>query len=100
MRRGFVLRRIFFARMIHPKWSNPQHQFKPAARMLRPQSSAGGMQDGSSHSGVESRAAARTNLFLAATLISSGAGHPVKIRDLSAPARGSKLRWPWKSGPR
>jgi hypothetical protein len=42
------------------------------------------MQDGSSQSRVESRAAARTNLFLAATLISSGAGHPVKIRDLSA----------------
>ncbi len=42
------------------------------------------MQDGSSHSGVESRAAARTNLFLAATLISAEAGHPVKIRDLSA----------------
>jgi hypothetical protein len=42
------------------------------------------MQDGSSHSGVESRAAARTNLFVAATLIWSGAGHPVKIRDLSA----------------
>ena len=47
--------------------------------MLRPQLSAGGMQDGSSHSGVESRAAARTNLFLAATLISAEAGHPVKI---------------------
>ncbi len=42
------------------------------------------MQDGSSHGGVESRAAARTNLFLAATLISAEAGHPVKIRDLSA----------------
>ena len=42
------------------------------------------MQDGSSHSGVESRAAPRTNLFLAATLFSAGAGYPVKIRDLSA----------------
>jgi len=42
------------------------------------------MQDGSSHNGVESRAAARTNLFLAATLNSAGANHPVKIRDLSA----------------
>ena len=42
------------------------------------------MQDGSSHSGVESRATARTNLFLAATLNSAGANHPVKIRDLSA----------------
>ena len=42
------------------------------------------MQDGSSNGGVESRAAARTNLFLAATLVSAGAGHPVKIRDLSA----------------
>ena len=42
------------------------------------------MQDGSSHSGVESRAAARTNLFLAATVDLAGVGHPVKIRDLSA----------------
>jgi hypothetical protein len=42
------------------------------------------MRDGSSHGGVESRASARTNLFLAATLGSAGANHPVKIRDLSA----------------
>jgi hypothetical protein len=42
------------------------------------------MQDGNSNSGVELRAAARTNLFLAATLNSAGANHPVKIRDLSA----------------
>lgn len=42
------------------------------------------MQDGSSHSGVESRAAARTNLFMAATLNSAGVNHTVKIRDLSA----------------
>ena len=42
------------------------------------------MQGGSSISGVESRAAARTNLFMAATLISAGSSHSVKIRDLSA----------------
>jgi hypothetical protein len=42
------------------------------------------MRDGSSQGGVESRASARTNLFLAATLGSAGANHPVKIRDLSA----------------
>ncbi len=42
------------------------------------------MRDGSSPNGVESRASARTNLFLAATLGSAGADHPVKIRDLSA----------------
>ena len=42
------------------------------------------MQNGSSQSGVESRAAARTNLFLAATVNLAGVEHPVKIRDLSA----------------
>ena len=42
------------------------------------------MQDGNSHGGVELRAAARTNLFMAATLSLAGVGHPVKIRDLSA----------------
>lgn len=52
--------------------------------MLRPQSSASEMQESSSHFGVESRAAARTNLFLAATLNSADGAHPVKVRDLSA----------------
>src|SRR5687768_11011127 len=42
------------------------------------------MQETTSHRGVESRSAARTNLFLAATLNSGGADRPVKIRDLSA----------------
>ena len=42
------------------------------------------MQDGNSQGGVELRSAARTNLFLTASLSSSGVGHPVKIRDLSA----------------
>lgn len=41
------------------------------------------MQHSSSHGGVEARAAARTNLFLAATLNSADVSHPVKIRDLS-----------------
>ena len=42
------------------------------------------MQANSSHGAVESRAAARTNLFLAATMHSADTQHPVKIRDLSA----------------
>ncbi|HEU5285078.1 MAG TPA: hypothetical protein VFU20_01040 [Sphingomicrobium sp.] len=33
---------------------------------------------------AETRAAARTNLFLAASLLSAGVAHPVRIRDLSA----------------
>ena len=33
---------------------------------------------------TDGRAAARTNLFLAATLRSAGVAHPVKIRDLSS----------------
>ena len=41
------------------------------------------MQDGNLHDGVESRAAARTNLFVAATLISHDVSEAVKIRDLS-----------------
>ena len=41
------------------------------------------MQDSSSKRAVEARAAARTNLFMAATLISADASHVVKIRDLS-----------------
>ena len=41
------------------------------------------MQARTSHCGVEARAAARTNLFLAATVHSAGIGRPVKIRDLS-----------------
>ena len=42
------------------------------------------MQHNTSHCGVESRSATRTNLFLAATLHSGNVAHPVKIRDLSA----------------
>ena len=52
--------------------------------MLGTQLSAGGMQDSSLQGGVELRAAARTNLFMAATLKSANIGHSVKIRDLSA----------------
>jgi hypothetical protein len=43
----------------------------------------GAMQDSSSKRAVEARAAARTNLFMAATLVSGDASHAVKIRDLS-----------------
>ena len=42
------------------------------------------MQHSTSHCGVEPRSAARTNLFLAATLHSGDVAHPVRIRDLSA----------------
>ncbi|MBA3510752.1 PilZ domain-containing protein [Sphingomonas sp.] len=42
------------------------------------------MQQNTSHGGVEARSAARTNLFLAATLHSADVAHPVIIRDLSA----------------
>ncbi len=36
------------------------------------------------HGAVDARAGARTNLFLAASLLSAGVAHPVRIRDLSA----------------
>lgn len=43
------------------------------------------MEDKAVQAGVaETRAAARTNLFLAASLLSAGVAHPVRIRDLSA----------------
>jgi len=45
----------------------------------------GAPNDGVPTDGVpDARAAARTNLFLAATLYSAAGAHPVKIRDLSA----------------
>ena len=87
MRRGLVLRRIFVVRSpsdcirIGSFCSNRlnRHRACLGRNHLRAD-----VQDNGSKSGVELRAAARTNLFLAATLISGGADHPVKIRDLSA----------------
>jgi hypothetical protein len=42
------------------------------------------LQNNHRHEGPDGRAAARTNLFMAATLRTAGAEIPVKIRDLSA----------------